>query len=80
MNTKTRESTKARKAKLEIDPTTFRELGHRLVDQIAEHLARLPEGPVTRAEPAATVRQALGAGRGLPESELRLLDARTDGH
>ena len=67
MNTKTRGSTKARRAQLEIDPRTFRELGHRLVEQIAEHMAQLPEGLVKPDEPAATVRKALGAGRGLPD-------------
>ena len=67
MNTKTRGSTKARRAQLEIDPRTFRELGHRLVEQIAEHMAQLPEGLVKPDEPAATVRKALGAGRRLPD-------------
>ena len=67
MNTKTRGSTKARRAQLEIDPRTVRELGHRLVEQIAEHMAQLPEGLVKPDEPAATVRKALGAGRGLPD-------------
>jgi aromatic-L-amino-acid/L-tryptophan decarboxylase len=58
---------KVRKAALEISPEAFRELGHRLIDQIAEHMARMPDGPVKPDEPAATVRLALDAGRSLPD-------------
>jgi aromatic-L-amino-acid decarboxylase len=58
---------KGRKAALEMSPEAFRELGHRLIDQIAGHMARMPDGPVKRDEPAATVRNALDAGRGLPD-------------
>lgn len=57
----------SRKAALGMSPEEFRELGHRLVDQIAGHLARLPDGPVKPDEPAAAVRKALGADRGLPD-------------
>jgi glutamate/tyrosine decarboxylase-like PLP-dependent enzyme len=67
MSTRTRGGTKARRARLEIDANAFRELGHRLVDRIAGHLERMPDGPVTPSESAAAVRLALGAGRGLPD-------------
>ena len=56
-----------RKTALEISPEAFRELGHRLVDQIAEHMARMPDGLVRPDEPVATVRKALDAGRSLPD-------------
>ena len=39
-----------RKAPLEIRGDEFRELGHRLVDDIAEFLDSLPQRPVTTAE------------------------------
>ena len=41
-------------------------MGHRLVDQIAERLARVSEGPVKRDESAEVVRRAVNAERGLP--------------
>ncbi|HEY6464790.1 MAG TPA: pyridoxal-dependent decarboxylase, partial [Candidatus Acidoferrales bacterium] len=44
----------------------FRAIGHQLVDRIAEFLDSLPERPVTRAESASVVREALGAERPLP--------------
>ena len=47
-------------------PGEFREIGHRLVDQIAERLAKLPDGLVTPDESPAEVRKALGAERALP--------------
>ena len=56
-----------RKAELEITPQEFRRLGHRLVDQIAEHLAGMPVGPVRPDATPAAVRNALRADRGLPE-------------
>src|SRR5258706_234864 len=56
-----------RKAALEITPERFRELGYRLVDYIARHMARMPGGPVKPDEPGASVRKALGAERGLPD-------------
>jgi aromatic-L-amino-acid decarboxylase len=52
---------------LEIPPDEFRALGYRLVDQIAEHLASLPNRRVTAADPALVVRRALNADRRLPQ-------------
>src|SRR5260221_4159810 len=56
-----------RKAALEITPERSRELVYRLVDHIAGHMARMPGGPVKPDEPVASVRNALGAERGLPD-------------
>jgi aromatic-L-amino-acid decarboxylase len=60
------EALKQRKAPLEMKPGEFRAIGHRLVDQIADRLAALPERPVTPDESPAVVRRALGAERTLP--------------
>lgn len=57
-----------REAALEMDASTFRQLGHRLVDQVADLLASVPNGPVTRAEAPSAVRAALGLTGPLPES------------
>src|SRR6478609_1241405 len=57
-----------RKAPLAIDEATFRSIGHRLVDQIGDFLAGLPNGPVTPAESPRVVRGLMDAGRGIPES------------
>jgi aromatic-L-amino-acid/L-tryptophan decarboxylase len=52
---------------LDLSPSDFRKVGHALVDQIAEHLERLPAGRVKPDETPAVVKQALDADRGLPE-------------
>ena len=54
--------------KLDMAPDEFRALGHRLVDRIAEHMARMPDGPVTPDEAGTVVREALRAERGLPDA------------
>src|SRR6186713_2280100 len=60
------EALRQRKAPLEMSPGEFREIGHRLVDQITDRLARLPDGLVTPGESPADVRAALGSERTLP--------------
>ena len=57
-----------RAAPLEMTGAAFRAAGHGLVDQIADWLERLPDGPVVHDESPADVRHALTADRGLPES------------
>jgi aromatic-L-amino-acid/L-tryptophan decarboxylase len=57
-----------RQAALAMDAATFRRLGHRLVDQVAELLASLPDRPVTRDESPSVVRAALDLNGALPET------------
>src|SRR3990167_5164063 len=67
--------------KLDMAPDEFRTLGHRLVDRIAEHMARMPNGPVKPDEAGADVRHALHSERGLPDTGSdahRLLDTAAD--
>src|SRR5690349_18676157 len=59
-----------RQAPLEMDAATFRALGHRLVDRLAEYLDRVPRGPVTRGESPSVVRQALDLTGPLPEAGM----------
>jgi aromatic-L-amino-acid/L-tryptophan decarboxylase len=51
---------------LHIAPDRFREIGHRLIDQIAELLASIPHRPVTRDESPSAIRDALGLNGPLP--------------
>jgi glutamate/tyrosine decarboxylase-like PLP-dependent enzyme len=70
-----------RTAPLEMTAAAFRTAGHRLVDQIASWLEKLPDEPVTRDESPADIRRALKADRGLPESGVdsrELLDEAAD--
>lgn len=56
-----------RQAPIAMEAATFRELGHRLVDQLAGFLESLPSGPVTRDESPSVVRAALDLTGPLPE-------------
>jgi aromatic-L-amino-acid/L-tryptophan decarboxylase len=68
MLTKDVETLRGRTAPLEMAAAGFRATGHALVDQIADWLDVLPQGPLMRDESPAEVRRALDADRGLPES------------
>jgi aromatic-L-amino-acid/L-tryptophan decarboxylase len=57
----------SREAVLAMDGATFRGLGHRLVDQVAEFLESLPLRPVTYDESPSAVREALELTGPLPE-------------
>ena len=61
-------TTATRTAPLAMDAETFRTLGHRLVDTIAEFLESLPSRPVTRNESPSEVRAALDLDGALPEA------------
>ena len=67
MQTKNLEVTR-RDAPLDMSASAFRTAGHDLVNRIADWLDHLPAGPIMRDEMPATVRQALGAERTLPEN------------
>ena len=56
-----------RRAPLDLDPETFAEAGHRLVDDVTELLRSMRTRPVARGTSAAEIRSALDAHRGLPE-------------
>ncbi|MQA30924.1 MAG: aspartate aminotransferase family protein, partial [Luteitalea sp.] len=60
-----------------MDAATFRVLGHRLVDQLADFLESVPRRPVTHNESPSAIRDALDLGGPLPESGMdagRLLE------
>jgi aromatic-L-amino-acid/L-tryptophan decarboxylase len=61
------ESEPRRHAPLAMDSATFRKLGHRLVDQVAEFLESMPHGPVNHDESPSSVRDALDLRGPLPE-------------
>ena len=56
-----------RQSPLAMDAATFRALGHRLVDQVAELIESVPRRPVTRDESPSAVRDALDLKGPLPE-------------
>ena len=49
-------------------PDAFRALGHQLVDSLADWLANMPHGLVTKVESVGEIRRALKSERGLPEA------------
>jgi aromatic-L-amino-acid/L-tryptophan decarboxylase len=57
----------SRQSPLDMDSATFRALGHRLVDQLAEFLESVPRRPVTHDESPSAVRDALDLQGPLPE-------------
>ena len=57
-----------RTAPIEMTSGAFREAGHDLVNQIADWLDALPQGPVVRDESPADVRRAMNADCSLPDS------------
>ena len=59
-----------RTAAAHMDTSTFRTLGHQLVDQVAGLLESLPRGAVRRDESPSAVRDALGLTGPLPESGM----------
>jgi glutamate/tyrosine decarboxylase-like PLP-dependent enzyme len=50
-----------------MDATTFRRIGHGLVDRLADVLASVPDRPVTRGQSPSAVRAALDLGGPLPQ-------------
>jgi glutamate/tyrosine decarboxylase-like PLP-dependent enzyme len=56
-----------RSAPVALDAATFRQIGHRLVDQVAEFLEWQRQAPVTRDETPARLRRALDLDAPLPE-------------
>ena len=63
----TTDEDRARAAALDMTADEFRELGHGLVDRIADYYAGLRQRAVTTGDPLQKVRAELGA-RGLPQS------------
>jgi len=53
-----------------MDAAEFREAGHRLIDQLADLLASIPSGPVTRDQSPRSVRDALDLDGPLPEQGI----------
>jgi aromatic-L-amino-acid/L-tryptophan decarboxylase len=64
------DSDSIRHSPLAMNAATFRALGHRLVDQLAELLEAMPHGPVTHNESPSAVREALALNGPLPESGM----------
>ncbi|MBA2353852.1 MAG: aspartate aminotransferase family protein [Acidobacteria bacterium] len=58
----------ARQTPLAMSAETFRQLGHDLVDRLATFLEAVPDGPVTRGEAPARVRELLDAAAALPDA------------
>jgi aromatic-L-amino-acid decarboxylase len=56
-----------REAPLAIDAATFRAVGRRLVDQLAELMESVPQRPVTRDLAPSAIRSGFGLAESLPE-------------
>lgn len=59
---------KTRHAPLAMDAATFRALGHALVDQLADAIASVPDGPLMIDETPAAVRASVTRGGDLPDA------------
>lgn len=59
-----------RRAALAMDPETFRDVAHELVDRIAEFLGTVRDGPVTPGESPPEVRALLGDAAPIPEEGM----------
>jgi aromatic-L-amino-acid decarboxylase len=57
----------SRTTPLAMSADEFRQLGHALVDQLADAVAAIPDGRITPNAAPATVRSALGLGQSMPE-------------
>ena len=57
---------KARRAPIEMESAEFRAAGHHLIDQIADWLKAMRDGPVGGDRTVSAVRDALGADSPLP--------------
>ncbi len=51
-----------RNAPLNMEPETFRNLGHDLIDQLANFLAELPHGPITAGDSPQAIQELLPKG------------------
>jgi len=60
-------ATQRRDAPIDLTPSQFRELGHRLIDQIADLLASLPDRPVTPGNSPEAIRRVVDSAAPLPE-------------
>jgi aromatic-L-amino-acid/L-tryptophan decarboxylase len=60
-------SPRERHAPIAMDAATFRAVGHRLVDTLAEFMASVPTRPVTPDVPPSAIRSAFGLTESLPE-------------
>ena len=58
-------SDRPRATHLDLPPAVFRELGHRLIDRVADLFSDLPEMPITAGDSPSRIRELLGQG-GLP--------------